>query len=336
MEGCHTATPLTPFAGNTVVLIGHPNVGKSALFQWLTGRYVAISNYPGTTIELAQGPAQALPGMTVIDTPGVVTLPSRTEDEQVTARVLLDAPLRAIVQVGDAKNACRTFLLTVQLAEMGVPLILALNMLDEATARGVVVDHQRVAALLAIPVVPTIAVRGEGVEHLVVALQTVHAPDLRLRYADPIEAALAEIMLALPAAPIASRALGLLWLSGDPVVTTWLGERIDEPIFQHVAACRDSLARACGEPLAVTIQRTRLAFVEQVLAATVRQRGGRTLLASRLGQLAAHPLWGLPILAAVLYALYWFVGVFGAGTLVGLLEKYSGSSCQDTGLARYP
>ena len=64
------------------------------------------------------------------------------------------------------------------------------------------------------------------------------------------------------------------------------------------------------------------AFVEQVLAATVRQRGGRTLLASRLGQLAAHPLWGIPILAAVLYALYWFVGVFGAGMLVGLLEKH--------------
>ena len=172
MEGCHTTTPLTPFSGNTIALIGHPNVGKSALFQWLTGHYVAISNYPGTTIELAQGPAQSLPGMTVIDTPGVVTLPSRTEDEQVTARVLLDAPLRAIVQVGDAKNACRTFLLTVQLAEMGVPLVLALNMLDEAPARGVVVDHQRVATLLAIPVVPTIAVRGEGVEHVVAALQT--------------------------------------------------------------------------------------------------------------------------------------------------------------------
>src|SRR4029453_18708597 len=118
------------------------------------------SNYPGTTIALSHGPVLAIPGMSVIDTPGVVTLPSRTEDEQVTARVLLDKELRAIVQVGDAKNTCRTLLLTVQLAEMGVPLILALNMLDEATARGVVVDHQRVAALLPPPVVPTLAVRG--------------------------------------------------------------------------------------------------------------------------------------------------------------------------------
>jgi ferrous iron transport protein B len=322
MEGCHTATPIWQFSGNTIALIGHPNVGKSALFQWLTGQYVTISNYPGTTIELSQGPAQAIRGATVIDTPGVVTLPSRTEDEQITACVLLDEELRAIVQVGDAKNPCRTLLLTVQLAEMGVPLVLALNMLDEATARGVIVDHQRVASLLAIPVVPTIAVRGEGVEHVVAAVQTVRAPDLRLCYADAIEAALNEIMPALPTSPIAARALGLLWLSGDPVVARWLRRRLDEPTFQHLVSSHDAAESMCSEPLAIAIQRARLRFVEQVLAATVRERGGGgMLLASRLGQLATHPLWGLPILAAVLYAIYWFVGVFGAGKLVGLLEE---------------
>lgn len=321
MEGCHTATRFTSFPARSVALIGHPNVGKSALFQRLTGRYVAISNYPGTTIELAQGPVQALPNTVVIDTPGVVALPSRTEDEQVTARVLLDAPLRAIVQVGDAKNACRTLLLTVQLAEMGVPLILALNMLDEATARGIVVDHQRIAALLSIPVVPMIAVRGEGVEHVIAAVQTVGRPAICLRYADAIEAALDGIAPCLPPAPIATRALGLLWLGGDPAVSAWLRARLDEPAFQRMLACREAAARACDEPLAATIQRTRLGFIEQVLAATVREGGGRPLLASRLGQLAAHPFWGIPILMVVLYALYWFVGVFGAGTLVGLLEE---------------
>jgi ferrous iron transport protein B len=322
MEGCHIATPLTPLAGSTIALIGHPNVGKSALFARLTGRYVAISNYPGTTIELSHGPLQALSGMTVIDTPGVVTLPSRTEDEQVTARVLLDAPLRAIVQVGDAKNACRTLLLSVQLAEMGVPLILALNMLDEATARGVVVDHQRLASLLAIPVVPTIAVHGEGVEHVVAAVRAARPPELRLRYAGAVEAALAEIAPLLPAAPIAARALGLLWLGGDPAVAAWLRARLDEPAFQRIVACRGAAASACAEPLAVAIQRTRLGFIEQLLAATVRERGmGGGPAAGRLGRLATHPLWGPPILAAVLYALYWFVGVFGAGTLVGLLEE---------------
>jgi ferrous iron transport protein B len=321
MEGCHAATPLAPFSGSAVALIGHPNVGKSALFQRLTGRYVAISNYPGTTIELSHGPLQAAPDITVIDTPGVVTLPSRTEDEQVTARVLLDAPLRALVQVGDAKNACRTLLLTVQLAEMGVPLVLALNMLDEAAARGVVVDHQRLAAWLAIPVVPTIAVHGEGVEHVIAAVQTAKRPNIRLSYAGPVEAALAAIAPLLPAAPIEARALGLLWLGGDPVVDTWLRARLDDPALQQLLACRAAAARACAEPLAVVIQRARLGFVERVLAATVREGRGGALLADRLGRLTTHPLWGLPILAVVLYALYWFVGVFGAGSLVGLLEE---------------
>jgi ferrous iron transport protein B len=321
MERCHTAPPLTPFSESTIALIGHPNVGKSALFQWLTGRYAAISNYPGTTIELLQGPALAIPGAMVIDTPGVIALPSRTEDEQVTARVLLDAPLRAIVQVGDAKNACRTLLLTIQLAEMGVPLILALNMFDEAIARGVLLDHQRVASLLAIPVVPTIAVLGEGVEHIVTAVRTARPPDLHLHYEPAVEAALAKIVPALPASPIRERALGLLWLSGDPATAVWLQARLDAPAFQQLLSCRDAAARACAEPLAVAIQRTRLRSVEQVLATTVHTRGGDTRLASRLGQLATHPLWGIPILAAVLYMLYWFVGVLGAGTLVGLLEE---------------
>jgi ferrous iron transport protein B len=321
MEGCHIAAPLAHYSGSSIALIGHPNVGKSALFQRLTGRYTAISNYPGTTIELSHGPLQAIPGMTVIDTPGVVTLPSRSEDEQVTARVLLDAPLRAIVQVGDAKNTCRTLLLTVQLAEMGLPLVLALNMLDEASARGIVVDHQRLAALLAIPVVPTIAVQGQGVEQLAAALQTARRPGLALTYAGQIEAALEDMLALLPAAPIAARALGLLWLSGDPVAAEWLRARMERPAFERLRACRDVAAASCAEPLAAVIQRARLQLVERLLAATVRDHGGAGLPSGRLGQLATHPLWGLPVLAAVLYGLYWFVGVFGAGTLVGLLEE---------------
>lgn len=321
MESCHTTAPLAQPSGTSIALIGHPNVGKSALFQRLTGRYVAVSNYPGTTIELSHGPALGIPGTTIIDTPGVVTLPSRTEDEQVTARVLLDAPLSAIVQVGDAKNACRTLLLTVQLAEMGLPLVLALNMLDEAATRGIVVDHQKLASLLGMPIIPTIAVHGEGVEHVAAAVQTVQPPDLRIAYADPIEAALGELAPLLPASPIAPRALGLLWLGGDPAVAEWLQARLGQAAFRQLLSCREALARAEAEPVATLIQRTRLRFVEQMLTATLHERASRTPLATTLGQLATHPLWGLPILALVLYALYWFVGVLGAGTLVGLLEE---------------
>ncbi len=115
------------------------------IFQRLTGQRVVVSNYPGTTVEVARGTARALPGFTLIDTPGVIAFPPYSEDEQVTARLLVNEPIQAILQVGDAKNLRRTLLLTLQLAEMGLPLVLALNMMDEAQARGVALDYQQLS-----------------------------------------------------------------------------------------------------------------------------------------------------------------------------------------------
>ena len=137
-------------SSGSIALIGHPNVGKSVLFQRLTGRYANVSNYPGTTVEVTRGAAQFQPGVAIIDTPGVASLPASSEDEQVTARVLLQGPLQAIGQVGDAKNLRRTLLLTTQLAEMGLPMARALNMMDEARSRGVSIDSAALAALLGV------------------------------------------------------------------------------------------------------------------------------------------------------------------------------------------
>ena len=125
----------------SVALVGHPNVGKSVLFQKLTGQRVIVANYPGTTVELVRGSLRSLPEITLVDTPGVIAFPPHSEDEQVTGRVLLYEPLKAILQVGDAKNLRRTLTLTVQLAEMGLPLVLALNMMDEAHSRGFSLNH---------------------------------------------------------------------------------------------------------------------------------------------------------------------------------------------------
>ncbi|MGD2253609.1 MAG: FeoB small GTPase domain-containing protein, partial [Anaerolineales bacterium] len=124
-----------PNPAGQLALVGHHNVGKSVIFHLLTGHYVTVSNYPGTTVEVSRGKARDFKDMMVIDTPGVVTLPAHSEDEHTTARVLLQEPLRSILQVGDAKNLRRTLLLTIQLAEMGVPMALALNMMDEANSR---------------------------------------------------------------------------------------------------------------------------------------------------------------------------------------------------------
>ncbi len=323
MSHCHTSSqPILSSPGNSIALVGHPNVGKSVLFQRLTGRYVTVANYPGTTIEIVRGVAQALPGSVMIDTPGVVAFPPRSEDEQVVAQVLLNDSLRALIQVGDAKNLRRTLLLTLQLAEMGVPLVLALNMMDEAAARGVGVDHERLANRLGLTVVPTVATRGQGVKELTAALQTAQMPQFRLAYPPEIETALDELCPLLPLCPIAPRALALLWLSGDPTTEAWLKEHLAEEIHARLNARRDALQLVYTEPLSSVIQRTRLIYIEQLAPAVLRESGsGRRGLAAWLGQLAIHPLWGLLILAVVLYAIYWFVGVFGASTLVGLLEN---------------
>lgn len=310
-----------PNSGGSIALVGHPNVGKSVIFQHLTGRYVTVSNYPGTTVEVSRGSAQEIPDTVVIDTPGVITLPPQSEDECVTENVLLHEPLRAIVQVGDAKNLRRTLLLTVQLVEMGVPFVLDLNMMDEADARGVSVDHALLAKHIDAAVIPTTAVRGEGIEALNMAIRASRVPDFHVRYPKQIERELKEISIQFPEASIAPRALALMWLSNDPLARDWIHEHIDETIYEELDLRRQRLEAAIQEPLSTAIQRARLDFVERVGSLVLNDSGeGDRSFGARLGRLSTHPVWGLGILAAVLLGLYWFVGIFGAGILVDVLE----------------
>ncbi len=307
--------------GAALAIIGHPNVGKSALFQQLTGQRVFVANYPGTTVGISRAAARELPETVVLDTPGVVTLPSHSEDEHVTSLVLLQEPLKAILQVGDAKNPRRTLLLTVQLAEMGLPLVLALNMKDEAQQVGVEVDYGLLSEHLSVPIVPTTATRGEGLPELLRAVGTARIPQFRLAYPSAIEQALAEIATRLPEATISRRALALMWFCEDVVVDAWLRSRLDSAARLDLRAHREKLQLSFVKPLLAVIQDTRLRFVQQIVAETSRDtgRGWRGLQAA-LGRLSMHPFWGWPILVGVLTALYWFVGVFGAGILVDLLE----------------
>jgi ferrous iron transport protein B len=311
----------------SIALVGQPNVGKSVIFQRLTGKRVIVSNYPGTTVEVARGTAQALPGMILVDTPGVIAFPPHSDDEQVTARVLFNEPLKAILQVGDAKNLRRTLLLSIQLAEMGLPLVLALNMTDEAKARGIDLDTRRLSEDLDIPVISTTAIRGLGVNELVIALRQADAPHFQLEYPPEIETgvkafiALLDEKLRQPS-PITERALALLWFSGDSLAENWLHASLDADTFALVQAHRQGLEDCLSGSLSEGIQKARLDFVDRIARQVLVDAGTEDEgLGVRLGRLSTHPVWGLFILALVLGALYWFVGVIGAGTLVGLLEE---------------
>ena len=150
-----------------VVLVGNPNVGKSVIFGYLTGRYVTVSNYPGTTVEVARGEAKER-GRTiqVVDTPGVYSLLPMSEDERVTRDILMNEPGARVLQVCDAKNMRRSLMITLQLAEMAVPLVLAVNMADEARNRGVMPKLEGVEDRIGVPAVPTVAVRKKGMDRL--------------------------------------------------------------------------------------------------------------------------------------------------------------------------
>ncbi len=319
---CHTpaSAPAASEQGS-LVLVGHPNVGKSVLFQRLTGLYVTVSNYPGTTVETARGAARGLADTTVVDTPGVVSLPARGEDEEVTTRILLEEPVRALVQVGDGKNLRRTLLLAAQLAEMGLPLVLALNMMDEAAASGVSVDERLLAERLGVAVEPTVATRGAGLERLAAAIEAAAPSTLRLTYPEPVEAALARAEPLLPAGNLDRRALGLLWLSDDRAAEEWVAEHLPAGQVRRLRAIREPLAAQLGRPVAAAVQDVRLEFADRLAAAVVQERARRPGWATVLARLTTHRLWGWPILALVLYGMYWFVGVFGAGRLVGLVEN---------------
>jgi ferrous iron transport protein B len=322
MSACHGPPLLTTatVAGNAA-LVGHPNVGKSALFQRITGRYVTVSNYPGTTVELSRGPLRALPDLILLDTPGITTLPTHSDDEQITARVLLDTPLRAVVQVGDAKSPRRMLGLSVRLAELGLPLVVVCNMADEAASRGVQIDHERFAAILGVPVLSTVATSGRGVEGVVAALQHAAPSSLELRYPPAVERVLERLSPFFAGSAVTPRGLALLWLSGDAAALEWAAARLDPAARAALADIRAGLERG-GEGIMDAIEQARAATVERLAAQVIRGVGrGSTGISERLGRLATHPLWGLPTLAVVLYAFYWFVGVLGAGALVGLLEE---------------
>ncbi len=150
-----------------VSIVGSPNVGKSVVFNSLTGAYVTVSNYPGTTVNVSRGKAKIEDEeFEVMDTPGMYSLLPITDEERVARSILFEEKPEVILQVVDAKNLERLLPLTLQLIEAGFPIILDLNMMDETEAIGVEVDIKRLEEELGIPVVATVATTGYGMEVL--------------------------------------------------------------------------------------------------------------------------------------------------------------------------
>ncbi len=309
-----------------VVLVGNPNVGKSALFGALTGKYVTVSNYPGTTVEVSEGSMTVGRGRGVVrDTPGTASLLPFSEDERVTRDILLAARPDAVVVVGDAKNLERGLALALEVAETGLPLVVCLNMMDEARSRGFSIDVGRLAARLSAAVVETVAVRREGIARLAAAIEDARPAAFRIAYPDPVEGALAAIEPLMPAAPFSARALALAALAGDPTLTPWLRAHLADDALARVEGVAQRLRRFYRDDLGAVVQdaRRRAAadLVREVRTRRAPADSSIRPLQRWLDVATTHPVLGVPVLLTALYLSYLFVGVFGAKTLVDLLEN---------------
>lgn len=162
-----------------ILLIGNPNVGKSAVFSRLTGAKVIISNYPGTTVDFTQGRmkiGEETP--MVIDVPGTYTLEPTCKAEEVAVEMLKQGDV--VINVVDATNLERNLHLTLQLLEKDVPVIIALNMWDDTKHRGINIDVKRLEGYLGVPIIPTCGLTGEGIKELVTRLPEAKAPKLQI------------------------------------------------------------------------------------------------------------------------------------------------------------
>ncbi len=160
-----------------IFLVGHPNVGKSAVFSLLTGEYAFVSNYPGTTVEVTRGTwRKGKEEIEIADTPGVNSLTPHSDEEWVTVNMLRQERPDVVIQVADAKNLRRSLLLTLQLAELRLPLILVLNMMDEAEKLGIRIDMAALGEELGSDVIPMVAPQGIGRDELLRAMEKARTP----------------------------------------------------------------------------------------------------------------------------------------------------------------
>lgn len=307
----------------SLALVGNPNVGKSVIFGYLTGKYVTVSNYPGTTVEITSGRAVInKKEYVVIDTPGVNSLLPMSEDEKVTRDILLNEDIEALIQVVDTKNLRRGLLITLQLAEMGVPFIIALNLYDEAGSRGISIDAEMLSDIIGTAAVPTVATQRKGMEQLLKALQTPGRSTFTTHYDRRIEDGVGRIIPLLPDARISKKSLALMLLAGDESLKDWLHKNLEEAVIREIDNVRHEIQSTFPDPLGYAINHQRLMAADRLLKEVFFETGKREKdVNAFLGRWTMHRVWGIPFLAAVLLGFYEFVGKFGAGTLVDFLEN---------------
>jgi len=315
----------------TVCLAGNANVGKSVIFNQLTGLNQTIGNWPGKTVERAEGTLH-FKGYTIqiVDLPGTYSLSAYSMEEMVSRDYIAVERPDVVVNIVDASALERNLYLTIQLLELNAPLVIALNQVDFAAKKGITVHAQRLSEMLGVPVVPTVATAGIGMQELLSKVIEVaeKAPrSVNIKYGREIERSIekleATVKIGLPAlsSRYPPRWIATKLLERDEDVSKKVEAEKGRAILSEAAEITEQIENVHGEPSSVVMASERYSLASQVARNTVTVLSPpRVDIDQRLSAITAHKILGYPILAGVLASVFAIVFVAG-GAMISVLEE---------------
>ena len=315
----------------TVALAGNANVGKSVIFNHLTGLHQHIGNWPGKTVERAEGTLRfGEYTIDVIDLPGIYSLSTYSLEELISRQYIALEKPDVIINIVDASLLERNLSFTIQLLELEAPLIIALNQMDLAAKKGMKIDHKRLEDLLGVPVVPCVATRGVGLEDLIRKVIEIHegkGSGFRNfpRFGFEVEERIGELTAAVERIETRypPRWIAIKLLEHDREIEELVYSR-QPNIKEKVDASARQIERIHSEPSSVVISSERYSIANQIAReSSVVISPVRITWDERLASLTVHRVWGYLIMALVMASV--FYGIFSLGDLTsGLLLNVFG------------
>lgn len=323
-------------------LVGNQNCGKSTLFNYLTGSNQHVGNFPGVTVQKKEGSLLDTPDSTVIDLPGIYSLSPYTSEEIVTRDLLLYNKPDAIINVIDATNIERSLYLTLQLIELNIPMIIALNMMDELVGSGGSIDIRAMEAALTVPVVPITANTGEGVDELVRrALDIAEHKTLPQRLdfcSGPVHTAI-HAVAHLIEDKVRRKGLPLRFTStklieGDDIFTNEL--QLTENERDIIGHFTEEMELALNTDKEAALADMRYAYIEELCCKTVRKplHTDAQLRSVKIDYYLTHKYLALPIFLIIMSTVFWLtfdvIGAFLSDLLSEAIDYVTASA--DAGL----